>query len=329
MAIVSPLNNNVSVPPPQKPPVNNGPGPGNPGGPLPPPHVPPENHYASPSIYQTSPAYVDTGRQNYPPKWPKPQAVVIGGGWHDNNASGGWQNNNAGVIGGGYQDGISSGSIHPQTLINALQSSSPASPPVAPTPQLQTTPTGQFGLSGDSNPYFAGQIQQPSVTTGNAQPQTLSVASKPHVTPPKTPHKAPSAFQKYLGSDADYQSTMRDLQRALTDFKARQIVDKTRAGTEYGYAKRTEDLQKTQDLKNIMDDFAARGIVRSGVYAQRVGDYNTSFDTKRGELSRQYNNQLTDFATQLRDFQRQQSLQQDAAKQAAIRRRAAKLGKIN
>lgn len=200
-----------------------------------------------------------------------------------------------------------------------------ATPP-APTQPIISNPTGQFGVTAGSNPFNAAQPNaQTPTTTGTAAKPPPAPKPKPK---PKPKHHKPSAIDKYLGKDADYQNTIRDLNRALADFKARQGVEKTRAGTENSYAQRTMGLQSQQDLSDIQNDAAARGIVTSGVYGQRVGDYNTTYNEQIAELGRQYKSQLDDFSSALADFNRQQSLQKESARTAAIRRRSAKLGKV-
>lgn len=212
-----------------------------------------------------------------------------------------------------------------QTTSPTPQVSSFAATPPAPTQPLTANPTGQFSLASGANPFNTPQpTQQTPTTTGKAQ-----VAPAPKAKPaPKPKASKPSAIDKYLGKDSDYQSAIRDLTRALVDFKARQGVEKTRAGTEYGYSQRTMGNQARQDLSDIQNDAAARGIATSGVYGQRVGDYNTTYNEQLAELGRQYKAQQDDFASSLRDFTRQQDLQKEAARTAAIRRRAAKLGKV-
>lgn len=135
-----------------------------------------------------------------------------------------------------------------------------------------------------------------------------------------------SKTQKYLQGDVDYQSTLRNLQRSLTDYQAQQKVQQARAAGDYGYAKNSMGLQRTNDLSDIQNDYAARGILNSGVYGTRLGDYNTQYNNQVGELTRQYNNQLSDFRTSYNNFLRQQQYEKEAARNAAISRRAAKLG---
>lgn len=135
-----------------------------------------------------------------------------------------------------------------------------------------------------------------------------------------------ASLKRYLRRDSEYQSVLRDLARSLGDYRARQTIEKNRSGTEYGFAKRLMGQQQTNDLGDMKDDFAARGIVNSGVYAGRVGEYNTQYGQKVAELTRNYGYQKQDYASSYRDYLRQQSFQKEAARQAAIRRRAAKLG---
>lgn len=144
----------------------------------------------------------------------------------------------------------------------------------------------------------------------------------------RTPAPKLSSTQKYLNSSADYQNTLRDLNRSLADFQAQQSTQKSRAGQDYGLAQKQMGDQRTQDLSDLENDFAARGILHSGVYGSRLGTYNTQYDTKQSDVTRAYSRQMQDFNTAYNNFVRQQSYQKEAAREAAIRRRAATLGKI-
>lgn len=249
--------------------------------------------YATPSIYQTNAPY-------------KPNSVSQPGQ----------------TTPGPYSNPASPTSIAPITP----QISQVTQTPAAPVQPLTANATGQFSLAAGTSPFNIAQNAQSPTTTGTAGKQPKPKPAPKKKAPAK--HKA-SSLDKYLGKDSDYQNTVRDLTRALADFRARQGVEKTRAGTEYGYAQRTMGNQSKQDLSDIQNDAAARGIVTSGVYGQRVGDYNTTYNEQIAELGRQYKSQLDDFSSSLRDFARQQSLQKESARTAAIRRRSAKLGKVS
>lgn len=254
--------------------------------------------YATAAQGQTSPAYVNSGKNQYKPHggFPPPTPGGLPG-----------------------QTAATNTTTPSTSLFSTAQTSQASQQP------LTTSPTGQISLAAGITPFTAQQNLQSSTTTGKAGP--VKAPAKPKSKPKAK--KKQSALDKYLTKDSDYQNTIRDLTRALTDFKARQGVEKTRAGTEYGYAQRTMGTKKDQDLSDIQNDAAARGIATSGVYGNRVGDYNTVYNEQLSELGRQYNSQLDDFSSALRDFSRQQSLQKESARTAAIRRRSAKLGKVS
>lgn len=260
----------------------------------PPPAVkpPPQIDYATPSIYQTNAPYKG-------PAAPKPKSAEI--------------------------QPVTANYAPPTTP--STSTFAPTAQTVTPVQPITANPTGQFSLASTANPFNAPQpTQQSPTTTGTAG--KVKAAPKPKAKA-KPKAKKPTALDKYLGKDSDYQNTIRNLNRALADFKARKGIEKTRAGTTYGYSKKTMQDQKTHDLSDIQNDAASRGIVTSGVYGTRVGDYNTTYNSQLSELGRQYNNQLTDFASALRDFNTQQNLQKETARSAALRRRAAKLGKVS
>lgn len=128
--------------------------------------------------------------------------------------------------------------------------------------------------------------------------------------------------------DSEWQATERSLKKALADYMARRQTESTRTATDYNQAQRDMGTQKVRDLDDIREDFASRGVLQSGVYGTRVGEYNTDFGNKTAELSRRYNDQVKDFSDSLREFQEEQNQAREAAKLAAIRRRAAKLGAV-
>lgn len=217
---------------------------------------------------------------------------------------------------------VSDTTTPPVTPSTSSFSTNQQTTPVQP---ISANPTGQFSVAAGATPFTIQQNAQTPTTTGTAaKPPAPKPAKKPAAHSSK-----PSAMDRYLTKDSQYQETVRDLTRALADFKARQLVEKARAGTENSYAQHTMGLQKDQDLSDIANDAASRGIVTSGVYGQRVGDYDTTYNNQLAELGRQYNSQLEDFASALRDFSRQQDLQKEAARTAAIARRSAKLGKVS
>jgi len=84
--------------------------------------------------------------------------------------------------------------------------------------------------------------------------------------------------------------------------------------------------QRVKDLQDIMNDFAARGLLKSGLYGQRQSDYEKQYQTNLGNLTRNETSQLQDLSTEQTQFQRQQELQKETARKEAAARRASKYG---
>lgn len=83
---------------------------------------------------------------------------------------------------------------------------------------------------------------------------------------------------------------------------------------------------RTKDLKDIRDDYAARGILRSGLYAKRTADYEKEFGKQLGEMNRKRKSSYQELGQQRATFLREQSIQKEQARLEAIRRRAARTG---
>lgn len=103
------------------------------------------------------------------------------------------------------------------------------------------------------------------------------------------------------------------------------VTQKAKAATEGVYQKELRE-QRSKDTVDIADDYAARGMIHSGLYAQKRGDYEKEFGKQMTEQGRQKSKQYGDLASSRTSFNRQQELEREQAKQDAIRRRAQKAG---
>lgn len=209
--------------------------------------------------------------------------------------------------------GYTSGAIRPKTKI--------ASNGVVTTDigGLNINPTGQFVSSAvpvrppTPRPRDPYDIQKDN---GKGPSQIVKNAKwAPSLTTPKKP-----AWQ-----DSDYQSQMNAIKRALDLYNSNMGIQRTRAGSQYATSSRDMGQQKTRDLKDMQDDFAARGIVSSGVYGTSVGDYNKEWGQQKDALSKQYKNALSDITTNYTSYVNDVQTQKEQARLDAIRRRAQKL----
>lgn len=173
-------------------------------------------------------------------------------------------------------------------------------PPRPPAPPASSNSSGQYSRPSSPPQSSPGPITQ--------------------INPP------PPSIEQYLAGDTTYQEQLRNFNKSLADFLAQEKLNKSKVTTDYASAQRAMNMQKVQDLKDIENDFASRGLLSSGLYAGAVGDYNTGFTNRMNQLTTQEQRSLADLINQQTQFQNQQKLDQQASREEAIKRRAAKYG---
>lgn len=161
--------------------------------------------------------------------------------------------------------------------------------------------------------------------------KTLSIptAKKPVVKAPAKPAPAKpqmSELDKWLAGDTTYQQQLAEFNRAKADYEAQNTRQTGITNRDYAESQRNLNLQGERDRTTQQEDFAGRGILHSGVFAKSLGDYNTDFNSRLKALTTGQSDVIGDLQAQKSNFLRQLSLEQNAAKQDAIRRRAQKLG---
>lgn len=152
-----------------------------------------------------------------------------------------------------------------------------------------------------------------------------SVSQVPAANPGPVQPVAPD-INSFLNQDTGYQQQMRDFANALSQFSADVTRRKGSVESEYGLSSKAMNDQKVLDLDNLEDDYGARGMLRSGLYGKAVGDYNTEFNTRFEDLTRRQKEALGLLDQEKGRFTSQQQLQQQAARESAIRRRAEQYG---
>ena len=138
--------------------------------------------------------------------------------------------------------------------------------------------------------------------------------------------KKKSASDKWLAGDTTYQQQQAGYQKSRSDYDAQYKRQTGITKRDYAEMLRSMNRQGVQDRSDQQNDFAGRGILRSGVFAKALGDYNTDFNAKIKNLQTGQTDKLGDLDMQRTNFLRQLKLEQDAARQDALRRRAARLG---
>lgn len=187
-----------------------------------------------------------------------------------------------------------------------------------PTPPGRTTMRSGPRTTMRSNPRY-----------NTSSSRTRSSYSPPPSAPSGPPVSGPGPvpdINAFLSGDPTYQGQLRDFANALSQFNAditrrRGILD-----TDYATSQKAMNDQKVQDLNNLQDDYGARGLLMSGLYGKAVGDYNNEFNTRMTDLGTRNTQAIDQLNQEKGRFTSQQNLQSQAAREDAIRRRAAQYG---
>ena len=185
-------------------------------------------------------------------------------------------------------------------------------------------------VPGKGSGAATSTVSNVGATATPPKPKTPTV-SKPKPKPkPKQKSKAKKKPQsktaKYLAGDTTYQQQVADFNRSKSDYESQYKRQTGIVNRDYAETQRALNRQGEQDRMDQQNDFAGRGILRSGVFAKALGDYNTEFNTRMKSLTTGKSDKLGDLETQRTSFLRQLQLELNAARQDAIRRRAARLG---
>lgn len=189
-------------------------------------------------------------------------------------------------------------------------------------------PTGKTNVFG---PTLVKPKKTKKTTVRPVTPTTNTTTVKPKKK--KTPaqvdpkKKKPLTLEQYLRGDVDYQQQLRDLNRAASQFISEITRQKGKVEGEFGTSKKKLETQRGRDLTSLKDDFSGRGILFSGLYGGKVGEYEQDYQTALGDLGRQRTNLLGDIASEQRRYELEKKMTEEASRREAIRRRAAKAGK--
>lgn len=170
----------------------------------------------------------------------------------------------------------------------------------------------------------AGVQNRPAPT-----PSVTSNSTGQYVRPMAPPQATPGPVQdigQFLGADSGYQDQLRQYALALNQFMADLTRRRGTLETDYGTSKKAMEDQRVKDLDLLEDDYGARGLIRSGLYATAVGDYEKEFGERTSDLARRQSEALGALTQEEGNFKSSQQLREQQAKEQAIARRAAQYG---
>lgn len=186
---------------------------------------------------------------------------------------------------------------------------------------------------GSSRPAPAARKR---VIQQRAQPRIKSNSSGRYSPPRQVPSGnqsgpipqigGPPDINQFLTGDTGYAQAMQQLQLLLQNFNADFTRRKGSLESDYGLSQKAMGDQKVKDLDLLEDDYSARGLVRSGLYGQAVGDYEREFNERMAQLARAQQEAMGMLTNEQSQFQSQQKLREQQAREEAIRRRAEQYG---
>jgi hypothetical protein len=139
-----------------------------------------------------------------------------------------------------------------------------------------------------------------------------------------TKSKKLSELDKYLAGDASYQQTLRGNKRTLADFLSDLGRRRGEAGTQFNDTQASMTRDSEDQLNSLREEFASRGLIQSGLYGKEQGDFRQKFGEQMTALNKQQTGLLSDLMSQEKNYRRENSLANEAARQEAILRRAQK-----
>lgn len=140
------------------------------------------------------------------------------------------------------------------------------------------------------------------------------------VTPTVPKPVIPKFDQAYLQGDTAYSSQRNAFNKALADYASQQKADWGNYNTEYNASLDKLGKDQTLNAQALKDDYASRGLLESGVYANALNDFNADYDSQRADLNRARTAYQTDQTTAQGNFKTEQQLLLDKAYQDALNR---------
>ena len=168
---------------------------------------------------------------------------------------------------------------------------------------------------GHSYGYGAnrGNSFAPRPPVGNTPAGTIARS-----VPPPPP---PISVKDFIAGDNTYQTQNNAYKKAMADYAAQMMSERNKYNGEYDAQVKQLGLDRTTGLEDLQNDYASRGLLTSGVYADAMGDFNKKFDTSLGDLSRAKTAYMDDLTTGQTNFSATQKALLDKAYQDALNRR--------
>lgn len=136
----------------------------------------------------------------------------------------------------------------------------------------------------------------------------------------------PMSLDDFVAQDTAYQSQLAALSKAFTDYQSQQGQAKTGYLTNYGTDRDALERNRVNAMSELENDFASRGLLQSGLYADSRADLTGDYDRRNAALEQAKAQYIAGLTNDLSNFQSEQDLTKQRALQEAAARRAAQYG---
>lgn len=175
------------------------------------------------------------------------------------------------------------------------------------------TPKKSSGSSKSSAPKRTSTVKAKSPVA--SKPQTVSKASAPAA--PVKP-KVSLLADDYL--DQIYRNQVAELDAGDAAFTEDTAAKVARLGRDFNINRDNVKLNQTNSLQNSADDYAARGMMRSGAYQTNMAESNKVFGDQQARMAQNKTDDEAEYSRAKADYLRGSGTQrQDAKRQQADR----------
>lgn len=140
------------------------------------------------------------------------------------------------------------------------------------------------------------------------------------------PPVAPPSLESFLAGDTAWMSQQDQFAKALKDYETEMNRQKSVYETDYNASLDDLGVSKEAALGDLEGDFAGRGLLNSGLYADSMAQLEADYLARQTGLETGRSNFLSELTSAFTDFQSEQELATQRARQEAANRRAAKYG---
>ena len=191
------------------------------------------------------------------------------------------------------------------------------------TPKKNYSGSTKKSYKAPSRSYSSGKSYSSKSYSGGGSSSSVgsSATGRISAAAPKPPSLA-----DYLGTDSAFVQQKAALAKAMSDYKAQQGQSQTQYLTGYTGDLDTLGKNRTSSLGDLENDYAGRGLLQSGLYADSMSDMNTDYDKRQSALEQAKAAFLAQLSGDLTNFTSEQDLTLARAKQEAAARRTAQYG---